>query len=525
MALGGVAAAVSAADTVRLHASDTMAVAAGLADPDVVLAVVGQAPSLIEHLGSLGLRFDRRADGELSLHREAGHTVPRILHAGGDATGVALMRALTHATQAHLGIETVPFVRALDLMLLDGRIAGVVAGDSEGRIVIHPTRSVVLATGGVGALYASTTNPPEATGDGLALAARAGARLSDLEFVQFHPTALAVQSTPRPLISEALRGGGATLVDEAGTRFMPALHPDAELAPRDVVTRAIWGIIQRGGRAFLDARSFGSSFEVRFPVAFAACMGFGVDPRVQLIPVEPAAHYHMGGVLADPDGQTSVPGLWACGEVACTRMHGANRLASNSLLEAMVVGARAGKAAREGGEAGADGDRVAVAHDGASFEGRGASRDQERLDAEQGGVSLERARVNQGSGRPDAGHRAVSVEGGGASREQDRLDGVHGRVRATDGVLDRVRELMTRHVGVVRDAEGLTAALTALRAMRTAPLPWHERDAVDVATLIADAALQRRESRGAHFRSDYPETDPTWARHSESAGRVAAEPT
>ena len=270
-----------------------------------------------------------------------------MLHAR-DATGAEVVRALGASLGAQSGLSVFERALALELVRDGGRVAGVLARHADGALVLHRARAVVLATGGIGQVFARTTNPPEATGDGLALAWRAGARLADLEFVQFHPTALDVGADPMPLLTEALRGAGATLVDADGRRLLADAGPQAELLPRDVVARALWSALASGRRAFLDAReAVGEAFPERFPTVFEACRQHGLDPRTEPIPVAPAAHYHMGGVDVDLEGRTSVPGLWAAGEVACTGVHGANRLASNSLLEALVFGARAARSVGE----------------------------------------------------------------------------------------------------------------------------------------------------------------------------------
>jgi L-aspartate oxidase len=317
---------------------------------------------------------------------------------------------------------------------------------------------VVLATGGIGRLYANTTNPREVTGDGLAMAARAGAAVADLEFVQFHPTALASGRDPMALLTEALRGEGAVLVDEAGERFMVGRHPDAELAPRDIVARAIWERLQAGNRVFLDATTaVGASFPARFPTVFDLCLEDGIDPRVQRVPVAPAAHYHMGGVATALDGRASLPGLWAVGEVSRTGVHGANRLASNSLLEATVFGQRAGEAVRAAAAAPVEATAAFAASDP-----------------------------------------------GPAPGDLSELVG-------------ELRRTMWEGVGVVRDGPGLTAALECLEGLagRLEPGASEARNMVDAGRLIARAALARTESRGAHYRSDYPEPDPAWVDQEE----------
>jgi L-aspartate oxidase len=348
---------------------------------------------------------------------------------------------------------------AVDLVIEDGRVAGVLAVHSDGSRVLHVANAVVLATGGPGQLYLHTTNPREATGDGLAMAARAGAQLVDLEFVQFHPTALAVEteSEPMPLLTEALRGEGAILIDDRGLRFMQDEHPDAELAPRDVVARAIWTRLMAGGKVFLDARkAVGDEFPERFPTVFELCRQHGLDPRIEPMPVAPAAHYHMGGIAVDGKGRSSLAGLWACGEVSSTGVHGANRLASNSLLEALVFGAR-------------------VAEDLRDSSGRGVSA----------GPSV---------GRVPPVPRVPS----GTTRDAE--------------LQLAVRRLLWEKVGVVRDEKGLTSALDELDSLaETCPqVAGEARNLLGIGRLVAAAALARRESRGGHYRSDFPKPDPDW---------------
>jgi len=381
------------------------------------------------------------------------------------------------------------------------RVAGVWTGDEaeavnaegktvrDGRRVLHLAPAVVLATGGLGQLYSHTTNPVEATADGLAMAFRAGARVADVEFVQFHPTALATGDDPMPLLTEALRGEGAVLRDEAGERFMVAEHPLAELAPRDIVARAIFRRLGAGGKVFMDAtEAVGERFPERFPTVFASCRARGLDPRVEAIPVAPAAHYHMGGILVDASGRSSLAGLWACGEVAATGAHGANRLASNSLLEALVFGAR-------------------VAEDLWSVPGVRGPR---RLD----GVVL------------------PTWESPAAGRESIRVEEKSG-VGAAASAIAAVRRLAWERMGVVRDGGGLASALVELdRLERPAGLggedaggdgsgrvsvararAWGEaRNLLCAARLVATAALARRESRGGHFRVDFPASLPVWQR-------------
>ncbi|MBY6204576.1 L-aspartate oxidase [Halomonas denitrificans] len=344
-AQGGIAAALGPDDDPGAHAADTMAAGAGLADPEVVRALTEAAPEEVRRLFDAGVPFERDAGGGWVLSREAAHGRARIARVGGDRAGAEIVAALVAAVGAarercggHIDLRR--GVRAKGLQIDDqGHCTGVLAIDDRGRAQPIPARAAVLATGGVGGLFEVTTNPTANCGLGLAWAARLGARIRDAEFVQFHPTAMKLGETPAPLATEALRGEGAVLVDRSGRRFMPDLHPDAELAPRDVVARAVHRHDLEGG-AWLDARSIGPDFPRRFPTVFEACRRAGLDPREAPIPVAPAAHYHMGGIAATLDGETDVPGLFAIGEVACTGAHGANRLASNSLLETVVMASR-----------------------------------------------------------------------------------------------------------------------------------------------------------------------------------------
>ena len=436
-AQGGMAAALSADDDPELHAADTVAAGAGLVDPAVARLLTREGPGAVRRLADLGAPFDRDAAGDFAQSLEAAHSRPRVARVKGDQAGREIMRAVAAAAMAapHIEIRQGARVRKL-LQDADGRVRGALV-EQDGRLSEIIAPATILATGGLGGLYAVTTNPREVRGEGLALAALAGARIADPEFVQFHPTAIAIDTDPAPLASEALRGEGAVLVDEAGKPLMAGKHPLGDLAPRDIVARAIFEQVARGG-AYLDARqAIGSAFPEEFPAVFAACMGGGVDPRVQLIPVAPAVHYHMGGVVTDATGASSLPGLFAAGECASTGVHGANRLASNSLLEAAVFGTRAGHAAA-------------------------AAR--------------------------DPGTATLAAEPA---------------PELPDTALTELRQTMTREVGVVRRAQGLTRALAVIdklieRHGRALPLV--------TARMVAAAALDRRESRGAHCRADFPET-------------------
>ena len=339
------AAALSADDDPELHALDTIAAGAGLVDPAVARLLTREGPDAVRRLAALGAPFDRDAAGDFAQSLEAAHSRARVARVKGDQAGREIMRSVVAAAMAaaHIEIRQNAHARAL-LQDADGRVRGALV-EQDGRLSEIIAPATILATGGLGGLYAVTTNPREVRGEGLALAALAGARIADAEFVQFHPTAIAVDADPAPLASEALRGEGAILVDEAGAPLMAGKHPMGDLAPRDIVARAIFEQVARGG-AFLDARkAVGAAFPHEFPAVFAACMAGGIDPRVQPIPIAPAAHYHMGGIVTDATGATDLPGLYAAGECASTGVHGANRLASNSLLEAAVFGTRAGRAA------------------------------------------------------------------------------------------------------------------------------------------------------------------------------------
>jgi L-aspartate oxidase len=339
-ALGGIAAAVLPGDRPALHAADTIAAGAGLCDPAMVGRIVGAAPAAVDDLLRWGVPFDRDARGQLLASLEAAHGRPRVLHIGGDTSGREIMQAIVTAVRA------TPSITVLEAeahrLIAGSRIEGV-ALSRDGRSFTLSTGLVLLATGGLGGLWRHTTNPPGAIGQGLGLAARAGVPLVDLEFMQFHPTAVDIGADPMPLASEALRGDGAILTDETGRRFMADV-PRAELAPRDVVARAVWAEIEAGRRVFLDGtRSIGARFPSRFPAVTAVCRAAGIDPATMPIPIRPAAHYHMGGIATDGRGRTGLDGLWAAGECASTGLHGANRLASNSLLEAVVMGQAAAR--------------------------------------------------------------------------------------------------------------------------------------------------------------------------------------
>jgi len=451
-AQGGLAAAVDGADSPAAHAADTLAVSGGLGDRDAVDVLTGGAPEAVAWLRSLGTRFDVGASGELALGREAGHRARRIVHAHGDSTGAEIVRALVDVARHTPNLRVREHSVAVDLLRRGGRVVGVVALEG-GRTVLHLAGAVLVASGGYGHLFARTTTPPVVRGGGVAMACRAGAAVADLEMVQFHPTALAAPGAdPLPLLTEALRGEGATLLDRDGRRFMVEEHPDAELAPRDVVARANYRVQQAGGEPALDARSIGPDLPDRFPTVFALARAHGFDPRTDVLPVSPAAHYCMGGVATDVDGRSSVAGLWVIGEAASTGAHGANRLASNSVLEGVVMGRRVGP-----------------------------------LLAGVVAPTVDVVEVPAG---------ALAVQG-----------------TAPGPVFAAVREVLWHHAGVVRDGEGIAAGLRALDTLGSdgEPVDVPGRDALVVARAVLEAAGARAESRGAHFRSDHPEPDPAQA--------------
>lgn len=458
-AQGGVAAALDPEDSPEEHLQDTLVAGAGLSDPEAVRVLVTEGPDAVRDLIDLGARFDTMADGEISLGREGGHHRNRIAHAGGDATGAEIERALVAAVKRAKDIRLIEHALVLDLLTAsDGSVAGVTLhvmgeGQLDGVGEIR-TRAVILASGGLGQLYAATTNPSVSTGDGMALALRAGAKVRDLEFVQFHPTVLWLGKSAKgqqPLVSEAVRGEGAFLVDHTGKRFMQGQHELADLAPRDIVAKAIMRQMIATGKdhVYLDARHFGDEkWRVRFPTILASCRSHGIDPVRELIPVAPACHYSSGGVWTDLNGQTSVAGLYACGEVACTGVHGANRLASNSLLEGLVFARRI----------------------------------------------------------------AAHLANGLPEQREPLVD------RRTPGLVDadvvpELQRAMTVGAGVIRSATGLSEAAAAIGKLIEQPYDepgtpgWEATNLVTVASALLAAATAREESRGAHWREDHPDRD------------------
>ena len=454
-AQGGIAAASGPGDTIESHVADTIAAGAGLVDERVAHGMAAEAAERVHDLLSYGVAFDRELDGALKLSREAAHSQRRIVRVSGDMAGAAIMSALIAAVRRTPSIRVMEGYVAEQLRAEDHYITGLVARDRRGGLsdrLLFPTRAVVLASGGIGHLYEVTTNPPEARGEGLAIAARAGALIADSEFVQFHPTAVDIGRDPAPLATEALRGEGAIIVDRSGLRFMLDRHADGELAPRDVVARAVHEARANGRGAFLDCRkAIGKDFPERFPALYAACLEAGLDPVREPIPIAPAAHYHMGGVHVDGVGRSTLDGLWACGEVASTGANGANLLASNSLLEAVVFAAR-------------------VAEDVHGL--------------------LPKHKMTPWSGPAE-----------GDAPQAPEVD---------DDVIHVLRRTMSRDLGVVRDRAGLTRALATIGQLTARARGPGARNALVAAKLIAAAALLREESRGAHYRGDFSETSSRW---------------
>ncbi len=450
-AQGGIAAAMAEGDTPEMHTADTLAAGGGIVDEAITLAMAREAGDRVRDLLSFGVPFDKDLEGHLVQSREAAHSERRIVRVRGDMAGAAIMQALIAAVRSTPSITVREGITA-EALLTDGKkVTGVTARDETGNLIHYHASDVVLATGGIGHLYAVTTNPKEACGNGISMAAEAGAVIADAEFVQFHPTAIAIGRDPAPLATEALRGEGATLVNKAGKRFMLALHKDAELAPRDIVARGVFAEIQAGRGAFLDCRTaIGPRFAEAFPTVYATCQSAGINPTTDLIPVAPAEHYHMGGVLTCPQGRSSCEGLWAIGEVASTGVHGANRLASNSLLEAIVFAARVAEA----------------------------------LPAETGPVTATQA--------PPA--RAIPFD---------------------PDLVEMLRQTMTDHLGVIRTKTGLMTAIWTLADIEATGEAPEIIAMARAALCVAAAAYARHESRGGHYRSDYPESDPALAHRSK----------
>ena len=462
-AQGGIAAALGKDDHADLHIADTVKAGDGLVDEKIARILAEESKARINDLIAFGVPFDRDAAGQLKLGREAAHSRHRIVWVQGDRAGREIMSALGKRATDSPSIRKLVGFSAYELAIEDGRVVGVFARPVNQHGYSSPmlikARAVILACGGAGYLYATTTNPVFAKGEAIAMAARAGAVIADAEFVQFHPTAFAGMGDPAPLATEALRGEGAQLINAQGVRFMPDIHPDAELAPRDIVARAVFDEIEKTGSVKLDLRagtnpSLAEMLATRFPTVYGYCQQAGIDPRREALPVAPAAHYHMGGIKVDEYGCTSLPGLWACGEVAATGAHGANRLASNSLLEAIVFGAR-----------------IALSIDNTVPIKAITAPEPAKTDLNEPEVNLPQA-------------------------------------------ITELRNTMSQHVGVMRNREGLIKALATIKRLDrisagVAPLA----NMTMTALMMTSAALAREESRGGHYRTDFPLKKPDTSRN------------
>lgn len=452
-AQGGIAAAIGKDDSTEAHLNDTIVAGAGLVNRDAAKHIIDRAAHLIADLAALGVHFDRDAKGTYQFSLEAGHSKPRVLHLQGDSSGANLMRVLTHAIRQSPHIRPMEGYQALSLASHRNRCVGVWVVDGHGHISYLPAHAVVLATGGIGALFNRTTNPPQILGQGIGMAARAGAVIMNPEFIQFHPTALKTDHYPTPLVTEALRGAGARLVNDRHEYFMESLHPLGDLAPRDIVARALYNQLSLGRSVYLDAReSPGACVTTAFPTVYAACKREGIDPARDLIPVTPAAHYHVGGVMTDMHGQSTLQGLYACGEVACTGLHGANRLASNSLLEGLVLAENS------------------AAHIKATL--------------------------------PTTTLPPIS---------EAQLPALHHVATASPALWSSLRETIETSLGIVRNENALLGGMASIQQI----LREHPQDIFLMNSCISllsalSGALYRQESRGCHYREDWPNPNPSY---------------
>jgi L-aspartate oxidase len=480
-AQGGVAVVLDPSDSFEAHVADTLNVGLGLSDPVVVGAIVRGGPAAIEHLAALGASFDRTKDGKLHLSREGGHTQPRIVHSQGAATGIEIQRTLSRSVRQAKDVALFERTFAIDLLSAsDGRVIGVLCQTARGELVAFSAGQVILATGGSGQIYRETTNPSIATGDGVAMAFRAGAALRDLEFFQFHPTCLYIAGAARVLVSEIVRGAGGILLDRDGVRFMPEYHPSAELAPRDVVSRACFHRMVATGdtNVYLDLSDLEQDPHELFPGISRICHEFSIDIARDPIPVRPGAHYMIGGVLTDAGGRTTVPGLWAVGECASSGLHGANRMGSNSLLEGMVVGREAGVLA--------------------ACEARETPL-----------IPLER------------------------DLRYERREPSHDVRVSIQDMTYSLKSLMWRQLGIVRRGQSIGDAIgrigfwtrAVLRLAAPEPRAWELINMLTLSRLMAQAADFREESRGTHYREDYSATSPEWLAHTLLAPRRQARGT